>query len=50
MENQGWTPKQIGQLTFPQLRALSGQSKPHDIGYAESCRRIAEYRKRKAKK
>ncbi len=49
MEAYHWTPRQIGELTFPQLSAMSGSSKEDEKGvsYAEVCRRVAEFRKRK---
>ncbi len=50
LEVHHWTPQQVGSLSFRQLRALSGDTKPlqdNAISYAEVCRRIAEHRKRK---
>jgi len=47
MEAYQYTPRQIGELTFLQLQAMSGKSKPKGISLAEVNRRVAEFRERK---
>jgi len=58
VEIHHWTFIQIGQLTFPQLAVLSGDSEKaqskgityeESITYEEMCKQVEEFRRQKGK-